>query len=79
MKHGELTDNGSGRWCEVCNQKHGCLYRCNQYHDETLAHIDLITANWVKNLNDKEWCQEQIENGTDSEAIAIMKFFAGVK
>lgn len=78
MQHGEINNYGN-RWCAVCNRAHGVLYVCEHYPPELQAKIEQESDQFERNLNDPEWCRQQIENGIPKESIEILKIFAGEK
>lgn len=39
MKHGELSKDGSGRWCNVHNREHGFLFPCEHYNKVVLNEV----------------------------------------
>lgn len=68
-QHGKIGagENAHCRWCDVCNQYHGILYRCKHYGDAILAEIDAD----IKSMDD-EWWQKQTDK-LPAEVIEITK------
>ena len=78
MKSGEITNNGSGRWCEVCDTVHGILYNCPNYPPDVRAEIKSQMETWERNLNSEEWVKEQMDNGVPPLVIEMQRFFVGL-
>ena len=68
-QHGQIgkDEYAHGRWCAVCNQYHGILYRCKHYSDEVKAEIDAD----VKSMDD-DWWEKQTKK-LPAEVVKITK------
>lgn len=42
MKHGELTKDGSGRFCKVHGREHGFLFPCEHYNKVVLKEVKML-------------------------------------
>ena len=70
--HGELTNDGCGRWCEPCGQEHGSLYPCRHYPRWIANDIEAQTVRWRQRL------REKIATGDRSPGPVTASTFAGV-
>ena len=73
MRHGEQETGGvRGRWCAVCEKKHGALYVCEHYPERLRVQLVAEGDQERAMVWDEEWAATQ-----DPMTVAILRAFAG--
>ncbi len=76
MDHGRID---RADWTRICREhgRHGWLYPCPAYDQETLAEIAQADIEYRQMVNDPAWIERQREAGIPAEVLAIFQILAG--